>query len=291
MLTTINIVMSITRKILSFVGLPLLIVFAAVIAWSFQKTGTATTEKVEDTTVSETTESTSKTNATWEQTENGWEPDGIAPKCADPFKIAPPTKNLSAATSILYPGQKRGGDYKPHGGFRFGNSKNEDIKVIIPINSNLVNASRYLAEEDGNNEVQYLLTFISPCGISYRFDHVIDLVPKIQEVMDTLPKATSGDSRTTNITPQIEFEQGELVANGVGIKEGSNVFFDFGMYDLRQEKGYKTTSAEFLKNHVGDENALNGFCWFDLLPDADSTLVKSLPPGSGETGKTSDTCS
>ena len=280
--------MSTTRKILSFVGLPLLIVFAAVIAWSFQKTGTITTEKVEDITVSETTE-TAKVQ--WKQGPDGWKPDGTAPKCAEPFKIITPTKNLSAATNVLYPGQERGGDYKPHGGFRFDNNNNEDIKTIIPIDSNLVNASRYLAMEDGSNEVQYLLTFISPCGISYRFDHITDLIPKIQEVMETLPKATPGDSRTTNIEPQIEFKQGELVGNSAGIKKNSNVFFDFGMYDLREDGKFRTTNAEFLKNHVGDENALNGICWFDFLPDADTALVKSLPPGSSETGKTSDTCS
>lgn len=280
--------MSTTRKILSFVGLPLLIVFAAVIAWSFQKTGTTgSVEKVEDTTVSETTE-TAKVQ--WKQGINGWKPDRTAPKCVEPFKIITPTKNLSSATGILYPGQERGGDYKPHGGFRFDNSKNEDIKTIIPIDSNLVNASRYISIEDGSNEVQYLLTFISPCGISYRFDHVIDLVPKIQEAMETLPKAIPGDSRTTNISPQIEFTQGEMVANSVGIKKNNNVFFDFGMYDLREDGKFRTTNAEFLKNHVGDENALYGFCWFDLLPAADTALVKSLPPGSVVTGKTSDTC-
>lgn len=278
--------MSITRKILSFIGLPLLIVFAAIITWSFQKTSMdSSIEK------SEVTETTKTAKVQWTQDSSGWNPDGVAPKCADPFKIITPTKNLSAATSILYPGQERGGDYKPHGGFRFNNSQNGDIKTIIPMDSNLVNASRYLAIEDGSNEVQYLLTFISPCGISYRFDHVTDLIPKIQEVIETLPKAIPGDSRTTNIEPQIEFKQGELVGSSVGTKKNNNVFFDFGMYDLREDGKFRTTNAEFLKNHVGDENALYGFCWFDLLPAADTALVKSLPPGSGETGKTSDTCS
>jgi len=281
--------MSTTRKILSFVGLPLLIIFAAVIAWAFQKTAVAPIVTIEDKTISETTTPDSRAQVQWKQAANGWKPDGTAPKCADPFKIITPTKNLADVTAILYPGQDRGDDYKPHGGFRFDNNTNEEIKVIIPIDSNLVNASRYLAT-DGSDEVQYLLTFISPCGISYRFDHAADLIPRLQKIMETLPEATLGDSRTTNIDPQIEFTQGELVANSVGIKKGSNVFFDFGMYDLREDGEYKNTTAEFLTAHKGDTNALTGFCWFDLLPGADSTLVKSLP-ASGDSGSTSDTCS
>lgn len=278
--------MSVTRKILLHIGLPLLIVFAAVIVWAFQKTDTApTTKKVEDSSISETVEKTETVNIQWKQSPDGWEPNGTAPKCVEPFKIITPTKNLKDVTNILYPGQKRGDDYKPHGGFRFDNNKNNEISVIVPIDSNLVNASRYLS----GGEVQYLLTFISPCGISFRFDHAADLIPKIQEVMETLPEAAEEDSRTTNIDPQIKFTQGELVASAVGIKKDNNVFFDFGMYDLREDGKFKITTAEFLSTHKGDANALNGFCWFDLLPDVDSTLVKNLP-SSGASGSTSDTC-
>ena len=277
--------MSTTRKIFSFIGLPLLIVFAAVIVWAFQKSDTAAPNKEAGS--SETSENSTEevTKVTWSQSPNGWVPSSTPPECVDPFKIKTPTPSLSLATSILYPGQERGDDYKPHGGFRFDNSSNEDIKVIMPMDASLVNASRYLS----SGEVQILLTFISPCGISFRFDHAGDLVPDIQKIIEKLPEATEGDSRTTNISPQLELKEGDLVANSVGIKKNKNVFFDFGMYDLRKETGFRTTAAKFLSDHKGDDNALNGFCWFDYLPSEDSKLVKSLP-ASGASGSTSDTC-
>lgn len=46
-----------------------------------------------------------------------------APACPDPLILQTPV-DLTLATAILYPGQERGGDFKPHGGFRFDNSKN-----------------------------------------------------------------------------------------------------------------------------------------------------------------------
>ncbi len=51
---------------------------------------------------------------TWTLTQDGWKPSGMLPACPDPLIKFP--VDLSQATSILYPGQYRGQDYKPHGG-------------------------------------------------------------------------------------------------------------------------------------------------------------------------------
>jgi hypothetical protein len=49
-------------------------------------------------------------------------------------------------TSILYPGQSRGDDYKPHGGFRLdGPGETGVINIIAPMDAMIARASRYLA--------------------------------------------------------------------------------------------------------------------------------------------------
>ena len=48
--------------------------------------------------------------------------------CPDPFVFQLPI-DINKATSVLYPGQIRGGDYKAHGGFRFDKSLPNEITV------------------------------------------------------------------------------------------------------------------------------------------------------------------
>ena len=49
-------------------------------------------------------------------------------------------------TSILYPGQTRSGDYKPHGGFHFdGPGQGADVQVVAPMTATIYRGSRYLA--------------------------------------------------------------------------------------------------------------------------------------------------
>lgn len=71
-----------------------------------------------------------------------------------------PPVDLSKVTAILYPGQERGGDFKHHGGFRFDNSKSDDIEVRAPLDGNLKEAQAYME----GDEVQYLFDFAHPCG-------------------------------------------------------------------------------------------------------------------------------
>src|SRR3989338_2787942 len=67
----------------------------------------------------------------WMQTAEGWEARGTISQCPDPLITFP--VDLSLATSVLYPGQYRGNDYKPHGGFRFDDQETNEIKVIAPM--------------------------------------------------------------------------------------------------------------------------------------------------------------
>ena len=170
-------------------------------------------------------------------------------------------------TSVLYPGQLRGGDYKAHGGFRLDGLKTNDVVVRAPISAKLIRAGRYI--EIG--ELQYIFIFETDCGLKYRFDHLRTVAPKFQSMVEKLPTAVEGRSNFVTVRPTIKVETGEVIATAVGFKQSGtpNVSFDFGVY-----------------SGFGDK----GLCWLDLLPPEDTTRLKALPGGDHQSGKTSDYC-
>ncbi len=222
----------------------------------------------------------------WQQTGNGWEAMGTPPACPNPVVFQPPA-DLNLATGILYPGQKRGGNYKPHGGFRFDNQKDNKIQVTAPMDAALVRGSRYLVD----GELQYTFDFIAPCGLMYRLGHFLKLTPKFQAIADKFPAASEGDSRTERVEPQVRVSAGEVIATEVGItKPTANTFFDWGVYDLRQKNKISSDPA-WAKEHADDhELAPYAVCWFDMLSAEDEAKVRSLPAGDPTSGKKSDYC-
>lgn len=192
--------------------------------------------------------------------------------------LASPT-DVSLATSVLYPGQTRGGDYKAHGGLRFDNSKNEDITVRAPMDAKLTSGSRYIEQ----GEVQTLLEFRNDCGLAYRFDHLLTLTDKFQKAVDrSLPAAKPDDSRTSDFKPAVDVLKGEIVATAVGFAKTGNVSFDFGVYDLRKINGISKPNNDL---------ASYGVCWLkDWLPASDVAKLAALPAGDAKNGKTSDYC-
>ena len=223
---------------------------------------------------------------TWMQTESGWKPSGTPPKCPDPLIKFP--VDLSLATSILYPGQYRGGDYKPHGGFRFDKNTSNSVSVTAPMDAEVVRGSHYTV----GGEDQYGFDFIAPCGYMYRFGHMLTLSPKLATIAKKLPVNSEGDSRDTPIEPRVSFKAGEQVATAVGIVKGDrntiNVFVDWGMYDLRT-KNEASWDADWAAKHpsIIEQHAV---CWFDLLSPSDEAKVRSLPSSDSGSGKTSDYC-
>lgn len=145
---------------------------------------------------------------------NAWKVSGNPPACPDPLVIDPPV-DVNLASSILYPGQFRGSDYKPHGGFRFDNSPSNAISVTAPMDGYLDKESRHM--EDG--ETQYSLYFINDCGILFKLDHLLTLTPKFQAIVEKIPLGGEGDSRTTGVSPKVFVVKGETVATEVGFKD------------------------------------------------------------------------
>ncbi len=222
----------------------------------------------------------------WQQRENGWQAMGTPPACPDPIAFTFPS-DINQATGILYPGQTRGGNYKPHGGVRFDNSTDNKIAVAAPIDGNVVRGARYLVD----GEMQYTFDIINSCGIMYRLGHLLVLTPKFQKIADDFPAASEGDSRTEQVQPQIAVTTGEAIATSVGVtKGGINTFFDWGVYDLRTKNEASKDAAWAVKPEHDAELAQHAVCWFDWLTAADEAKVRSLPAGDPTSGKTSDYC-
>jgi hypothetical protein len=196
--------------------------------------------------------------------------------------------DVSLVTSVLYPGQYRGGHYKAHGGFRLDGSSNT-VTVSAPLDATLVKAAQYL--EMG--EVQYLLDFKTDCGLEYRFDHLLTLAPKLQAVADKLPPPQEGNSRTHNVDSAITVTAGEPIASAVGFTKGEhgpNVSFDFGLYDRRTENEASHNPAWAELHSKEKYHTWHGVCWLDVLPPTEATRLKSLPGGDSTSGKQSDYC-
>lgn len=210
----------------------------------------------------------------------------LSSSCPDPVLQMP--VDVSKVTGVLYPGQTRGSQYKPHGGFRLDGSSNDAVEVKAPIDAKLVDGSRYIEQ----GEQQILLDFRSECGVNFRFDHLLTLSPKIQAEVDKLPQPKQDDSRTTNFNNQISVKTGEVIATGVGFPKTNNVSFDFGVYDTRQDNA-ASKNPTYLAAHqqFGDQDQLkHAVCWFDYLPKADADKLRALPGGDQISGKTSDYC-
>ena len=204
-----------------------------------------------------------------------------SPQSACPTPLLQTPVDLSRVTSILYPGQERGGNYKAHGGFGFDNATDNSVTVKIPLDGKITRVVRY--REIG--EVQYLFEFEGNCGVSFRFDHLRKLTAKFEAVVNAFP--IKEDTRTDLVNPPVAVTVGEVIATEVGFL--NNVSVDFGVYDMRQ-KNEASKNPAWASAHSQFPADSYGICWFNSLPQADSVAVKLLPSRDGQNGKTSDYC-
>ncbi len=206
--------------------------------------------------------------------------------CPDPILKLP--VEATKVTSILYPGQTRGGQYKPHGGFRLDNLSSNSVEVKAPMDAKLVAGSRYIEQ----GEEQILLDFQSGCGVNFRFDHLLVVSPAIQKAVDKLPAAKPDDSRTTNFDDQVSVKTGDVIATAVGFEKTRNVAFDFGVYDTRQpnEASKDSTYKEAHPDLDQNEQLKYAVCWLNLFAESENKALKALPAADQASGKTSDYC-
>ena len=201
------------------------------------------------------------------------------PSCPTPLLQTP--VDLSIVTSILYPGQERGGNYKAHGGFGFDKATDNLVTVKIPLSGKITRVVRY--REMG--EIQYLFEFDGNCGVSFRFDHLRKLTPKFEAVVNAFP--IKEDTRTDPVNPPVAVTVGEVIATEVGFL--NNVSVDFGVYDMRQ-KNEASKDSVWASAHSQYPADSYGICWLNSLPKADSAVVNLLPGRDGKFEKKSDYC-
>ena len=199
--------------------------------------------------------------------------------CPTPLLQTP--VDLSKVTSILYPGQERGGNYKAHGGFGFDDAMDNLVTVKIPLSGKVTRVVRY--KELG--EIQYLFEFEGDCGVSFRFDHLRKLTAKFEAIVKAFP--IKEDTRTDPVNPPVAVTVGEVIATEVGFL--NNVSVDFGVYDMRQ-KNEASKDPAWASAHSQYPADSYGTCWLNSLPQADSAAVKLLPSRDAKNGKTSDYC-
>lgn len=212
-------------------------------------------------------------SASWHHDDRGWNVNGTPPQCPSPLLVTP--VDLARATSILYPGQTRGGDYKPHGGFRFdGAGQSNAEPVVAAMSGTVYRGVRYIQ----SGEVQYLFDIIHPCGVMLRYDHLRELSPAFAAIAATLPPPTA-DTFTTMLHGY-SVSAGDVIGTAIGFD--GNVGVDFGVYDLRRTNGVSPVRS--------GELAPYATCWFDALPAADAARVRALPAGDFASGSTSDYC-
>ena len=206
---------------------------------------------------------------------------GATPVSSCPTPLLQTPVDLAKVTSILYPGQERGGNYKAHGGFGFDNATDNLVTVKIPLSGKITRVVRY--KELG--EVQYLFEFDGNCGVSFRFDHLRKLTAKFEAVVNAFP--IKEDTRTDPVSPPVAVTVGEVIATEVGFL--NNVSVDFGVYDMRQ-KNEASKDPAWASAHSQFTADSYGICWLNSLPQNDSVAVKLLPSRDGKNGKTSDYC-
>lgn len=210
--------------------------------------------------------------------------------CPEPFIFSLPI-DINKVTSVLYPGQLRGGEYKAHGGFRFENSLPENILVTAPIDAKVIAGARYPVN---TGDTQYTFDFEHPCGVRYRLGHLLTLSPKFQKIAEKFPMPKGLDSRTTQVYPPIEVKKGEVIATAVGMtkngtsKNGTNTFLDWGVYDYRKKNDASKDSV-WVASHAS-EIYQYAVCWFNWITKEDREKVLALPSSDSQSGKMSDYC-
>lgn len=229
-------------------------------------------------------------DVTWKlEKDQTWTSSSSPPPCPDPLVLMPPA-DFSKVTAILYPGQPRGDAFKPHGGLRFSDTTpNNEVEIVIPFDAKIVQGSRGFR----NGENQYSFVFVAPCGIMYSLGHLLELTPKFLAIINTLP-LIDDDAEGFHVTqfydvdPPVPVTAGEALATKAGYAIPHNVFFDFGVFDLRHPNGF-TIRPEWAKQFANqfDHYAV---CWLDLFTPSQSAYLRTLKGGDSVYGLKSDYC-
>ncbi len=218
---------------------------------------------------------------------------GKAPACPNPLKFDNSPVDTTTLTGVLLPGQYRGFNYKPHGGFVFANSPDGVMDIKLPMTATITGITRYI--EGDQNEVQYIVTFETDCGIAFKFDHLYTLSPGFQKIAETRPAAIKDNTASDPNKPpkRVQYPAGTLIATAIGHPSTHNFSFDFGVYDYRSPNEISKNPAWKPLHTQFAASDWYGRCWLDMLPEPDASKVKAqslIPINSNKPILVSDYC-
>ncbi len=223
-----------------------------------------------------------KTKQNPQSTHSTVESGKVAQKSCDTAPTISLPVESQRVKSILYPGQVRGNNFKPHGGFILNGTNQADIS--LPLDAKVIDGVRYI--EMG--EVQYMFDFEADCGYRFRLDHLNTLTAEFQKIAEQLPAPT--ESSQTTMVNSANFDAGTKVALKVGFVKTGNNSFDFGLYNMNKQNAVSKQADWPNDFQHQTELATHGVCWFDFLSTKDETFVRSLPAGDGQQGTNSVYC-
>ena len=160
--------------------------------------------------------------------------------------VHPPT-DLENISAINPPGSPIGGVIKPHSYiFNVDAPGRQSSRVpVYAIADSVLTAVSYYSDNGANGE--YLIFFDVTCEISFKFDHLTEIVPKIAAFTPEIPAVTSQTTRTD----PIEFKAGEIIGYSEGA--GDQGPWDLGAYDMtftnkfaNQERYEQTRNSQSL---------------------------------------------
>lgn len=228
-------------------------------------------------------EESAVSDVAWSWGGSSWQSSSKPPACKEPINFSQTPVDTAIVSGILYPGQVRGGNFKPHGGFKLDISDNQaEVKAIY--DGTVIEGTRYI--EGG--EVQYMFTIENDCGIAYRFDHLLELSPLFADIAKSLPEPKENDSRSTKISKAVQVKSGDVIATAIGFRKTGNYTFDLGVYDYRKLND-AATKGTLTQNDLPDmRQAGYALCWLKMFDGVDYT---SFPAVDGSAQKSSTYCS
>ena len=212
-----------------------------------------------------------------------WESNSSPPECGDIdelFTIFP--VGINNLTQFARPGRLGTGNYDDavyiaHGALRTDNSSHAEQPVKFPAKGFSLASAAQRFESRYSDLAQIKLEFIHPCGLQVRIDHLNSLTDKWSEILKDLPLNEDSSSRITFFPQGVHFvSDGELLSYGIG--HPTNVYLDFGVYDLRSKNNVHEYIFNEWPEYIGQGDY--GICWVGLFGSEIESVLQSLPPGA-----------
>ena len=221
-----------------------------------------------------------------------WESNSNPPECGDIddlFTVFP--VDINNVTQFARPGRLGTGNYDDavyiaHSALRTDNSSHADQPIKFPAKGFSLASAAQRFESRYSDLVQIKLEFIHPCGLQVRLDHLNSLTGRWSEILRDLPLNEDSNSRITFFPQGVHLVgEGELLSYGIG--HPTNVYLDFGVYDLRSKNNIHEYIANEWPDYVGQGDY--GICWAGFFGDEIESALHALPAGANPDSDYCDT--